>query len=402
VEIGTREPVSHCVPSEVEMAKRNKSDSRIEQDRRSIIRNRTRRLMYLELGRDNGAIMLNLSEDGCGFEAISSVKLGKTRFSFQTSDGQSIGGDAEIRWIDEPGIMGGLRFLELQAEARNKIRMYLNDAKAPKEPEELSPKKTRRHTLSDVSEREMEQLEIPLSCAYLPTAAPLTLEEVWARFPSLGEGLFDGTSRARARSLSRRIAVFTMAVVSGAVLYQHQPEVTSKLISLGETIAGRSKVPAVLPEGKFSESVNSQLKVNGALAKAETETAPNGEPEMIPSEEPNLARPNPSTGNAERSGPEQEERTVWHRVGTHKLSTRVKEIYKGQPPPNKGESVASLWEGVKGGSISAEISLADRFSRGRGVAKNCEQARILLRAASNKGSREARLRLYQLQSGGCQ
>jgi len=35
------------------------------------------------------------------------------------------------------------------------------------------------------------------------------------------------------------------------------------------------------------------------------------------------------------------------------------------------------------------------------VAKNCDQAKVLLRAAANRGSREARLRLYELETGGC-
>lgn len=383
------------------MAKRNKSESRLEQDRRSIQRNRTRRLVYLELGRDNGAIMLNLSEDGCGFEAISPVTLGKTRFSFQISGGQRIGGDGEVRWVDEPGIMGGLRFLDLQAEVRDKLRMSLNDAGAPEEPGEVPQRETRRNTLSDVSEREMEQIEVPRSCAHLPAAAPSTLEEVWARFPSLREGLFDGASRARSRSLSRRVAVLAMAV-SVALLYKHQPEMASALISLGETVAGRPKASAVVPEGKSLESVNPQLKVDMAPEKIETETAPNRESEMMPSEEPNPAKPNPPTGNAEQTATVHEEQAVWHHLDAHELSTRVKEIQKGQPLPSTGESVASLWEDVKAGSISAEISLAERFIRGHGVAKNCDQARVLLRAASKKGSREARLRLYQLESGGCQ
>jgi TPR repeat protein len=80
----------------------------------------------------------------------------------------------------------------------------------------------------------------------------------------------------------------------------------------------------------------------------------------------------------------------------------LKEIRKDQPPSSKGESVESLWESVKGGSIPAEISLAERFIRGHGVARNCEQARVLLRAASNSGNKEARLRLYRLESEGCQ
>ena len=54
----------------------------INQNKRSIVRKRTQQLVYLELGRDNGGVMLNLSEDGCGFQAITPVKCGETRFGF--------------------------------------------------------------------------------------------------------------------------------------------------------------------------------------------------------------------------------------------------------------------------------------------------------------------------------
>jgi len=63
-------------------------------DKRVIVRKRTQQLVYLELGRDNGGVMLNLSEDGCGFQAITPVKVGETRFGFQISGGRRIAGEA--------------------------------------------------------------------------------------------------------------------------------------------------------------------------------------------------------------------------------------------------------------------------------------------------------------------
>jgi len=53
------------------------------------------------------------------------------------------------------------------------------------------------------------------------------------------------------------------------------------------------------------------------------------------------------------------------------------------------------------GSIAAEVSLAERFARGEGVNKNCEQAKVLMKAAAERGNREARLRLYEMETGGC-
>ena len=64
-------------------------------------------------------------------------------------------------------------------------------------------------------------------------------------------------------------------------------------------------------------------------------------------------------------------------------------------------SVEGLWAAVQGGSVAAEIALAERFLTGNGVDKNCAQALVLLKAAANRGSREARQRLWELQSRGC-
>jgi hypothetical protein len=106
----------------------------MKQDKRAIVRRRTQQLVYLELGRENGGVMLNLSEQGCGFQAITPVKRGETRFAFQINGGRRIAGDAEVVWADEVGIMGGLRFLNLPVEAHREIRLWLDETNAPPEP----------------------------------------------------------------------------------------------------------------------------------------------------------------------------------------------------------------------------------------------------------------------------
>ena len=65
------------------------------------------------------------------------------------------------------------------------------------------------------------------------------------------------------------------------------------------------------------------------------------------------------------------------------------------------EAVRLLWIAVEKGNTSAEIDLAELFRTGRGVAKNCDQTRILLSAAARKGSSEARKRLEAFQREGC-
>ena len=64
-------------------------------------------------------------------------------------------------------------------------------------------------------------------------------------------------------------------------------------------------------------------------------------------------------------------------------------------------AIQLLWVAVEKGNTGAEIDLAELFRTGRGVAKNCDQTRILLSAAARKGSTEGRKRLEALQRQGC-
>jgi hypothetical protein len=48
-----------------------------------------------------------------------------------------------------------------------------------------------------------------------------------------------------------------------------------------------------------------------------------------------------------------------------------------------------LWDAVKRGSVHAELALANLYLKGEAVSQNCEQAHMLLLAASMKGSKPA-------------
>jgi TPR repeat protein len=65
-------------------------------------------------------------------------------------------------------------------------------------------------------------------------------------------------------------------------------------------------------------------------------------------------------------------------------------------------AVSLLWSGVRKGYVPAEVALADLFRRGEGVPRNCDQARVLLVAASKRGSFDARLMLERMAEQGCE
>ncbi|MGC1648842.1 MAG: SEL1-like repeat protein [Candidatus Sulfotelmatobacter sp.] len=55
----------------------------------------------------------------------------------------------------------------------------------------------------------------------------------------------------------------------------------------------------------------------------------------------------------------------------------------------KGNDPVELWKAVRRGSVSAEVTLANLYLEGESVPQSCEQAHMLLSAASMKGSKAA-------------
>ena len=64
-------------------------------------------------------------------------------------------------------------------------------------------------------------------------------------------------------------------------------------------------------------------------------------------------------------------------------------------------AVPALWDAIQKGNLQAEVMLADLYARGDGVTRNCNQARVLLRAAAERGNSEASQKLALLVRSGC-
>ena len=363
----------------------------MKQNERAIVRKRTQQVVYLELGRNDGGVMLNLSEDGCGFQPISPVERGRTRFAFQISGGRRIAGEGEVEWRDGAGVTGGLRFIDLSAEARNQIRVWLEDSNAVEEPAEASWAST------PLTEAEAPPVPLAPPWSHIPLESLPILENERARFPMLRE---NGSFSAHARSVAvwRGIASVTTVAALAALIAVYQQEVGNSMIWLGKTLTGKTRASVVVPEDKLMGTPSPALNVNAAAAAKMQEDAV---PKKGASAEAKQAQKVPEVTQGEKQYPAKANAMM-------RSAERPESPLEPQPvrqklePRIKAETVQSLWDAVQAGSVSAEISLAERFARGEGVVKNCDQARVLLNAAANRGNRDARLRLYQLESGGCQ
>ncbi len=66
------------------------------------------------------------------------------------------------------------------------------------------------------------------------------------------------------------------------------------------------------------------------------------------------------------------------------------------------EAAKWLWRSVAKQNLTAALVLSDLYVRGDGVAKSCDQARLLLDVAARKGSSAAAAQLRNLSASGCQ
>jgi TPR repeat protein len=402
----------------------------MNQDKRSIVRRRTQQLVYLELGRDNGGVMLNLTESGSGFQAITPVKCGETRFAFQISGGRRIAGEAEIVWVDEVGILGGLRFLNLPLEARKQIRLWLQETNAPEEPgsepaaeapldagarnsrapagrEASSERERSRDHSAPASHTSVRTTEEDLSSspawANLRAATSAAMHDERFSVPLMHEDGSFGVSRPRSVAVWRSIAVLTTAAAICALLIAYQRDVGASLIWLGQTLSGKTKASGVSPETKPAQpSPAPELNPPSSLPESNATPQKPEEADAAQKKITNTAVP-AETQAANRGQTQPANLDSAGNGAARQESVLERQPVREKPPEiwDAGETVESLWGAVQGGSVSAERSLAERFVRGEGVTRNCEQAKVLLRAAANRGSREARLRLYELETQGC-
>jgi hypothetical protein len=415
----------------------------MKQNNRAIVRRRTQQLVYLELGRENGGVMLNLSEEGCGFQAITPVKIGETRFGFQINGGRRIAGDAEIVWADESGVMGGLRFIALPPEARKEIRSWLEETNAPVEygyasaaaasaaaagagvgarpnrvnvPPPVAPDAF-SHPREAAPSVRVPQHEAPPPP---PPQRPAFSNASSLGYPVLDEPRYNSPfteaivpyqdqQQRRSASVWRGIAVAATLVAVLALGVMYQKDVGNSLIWLGETLSGnKTKASSVTSADKPAGSSST------ALPTTKPEVAPDGSADKnssaaLPDSDPVAESKKAADDAAKLAGTKPQSPAATpnaSNVSDRSVSALDRQnaaaAQKTEPNWSETDSVETLWGAVQAGSVSAEVSLAERFARGAGVNKNCDQAKVLMKAAADKGNREARLRLYELETNGCQ
>src|SRR5690349_11948464 len=120
--------------------------SMVRTERRQAPRMTVKELAYVNLDRDNGGVVLNISEGGLCFQATAPVQrteIVRLWFSCRSQRIEADSGhvsrnaaqtieiagfietESQLTWRDDTQKKGGLRFIRLPAEARQQIRDWI-------------------------------------------------------------------------------------------------------------------------------------------------------------------------------------------------------------------------------------------------------------------------------------
>src|SRR5579859_4004489 len=94
---------------------------------------RPQQLIYVELGPDNGGMVLGICEQGLSFRAVAPLKTeGPVYFTFALDGKTRLNGAGEIAWSEDGGKSGGLKFTNTSQQFRETLRVWLASEAMPK------------------------------------------------------------------------------------------------------------------------------------------------------------------------------------------------------------------------------------------------------------------------------
>ncbi len=232
-------------------------------------------------------------------------------------------------------------------------------------------------------------------------------------------------ARADGFTLSRAVAVMAvLAIIAAAAVYRQR--VGESLIWLGEQISGSGPGQVQAPDANderakpdnTSQAVGHPPAQESSGASATPGSAP-ASTQPPPSQSSANDGVTQAPGSAQNSVPaipqstpppvtplsgmssEQSTETSQD-SGAPEYKQAMELLHGKNGSVDTSEAVRLLWLSVEKGNPNAELSLAELYWHGEGVARNCDQTRILLSAAARKGSPEAQKKLQQFRREGCE
>jgi hypothetical protein len=220
--------------------------------------------------------------------------------------------------------------------------------------------------------------------------------------PDSAEGLFHYQSEPR-RSYRLYIGMALAIIVTLLVYRAWRGNAT--LLSAG---SAPSALPQAVPDSQSPEASKptepaptapTQQSSQNPEASGAAENPP-AQPQQKPRADRLLNARHATAPSASKLTTASEQTPVNAQNGAEELATAEKYLNGGTHDPQQAASW--LWKSVAKQNMTAALLLSDLYVHGDGVAKSCDQARLLLDATARKGSTAAAVRLRNLPAFGCQ
>jgi PilZ domain len=398
--------------------------------------------LSIEIEPKNKAIVLNISDGGLGFRALNPVaQTGTIRFSF-LDNGKPVEASADLVWTDGSQKTGGLSFASTPVEIRERFQNWANHGRqlprkaaasetavqaqapppmerAPVDREAYRPPAPQVNAAPTPPPPPPAPVFSPAVAPVPPTNPRLAMLEASVQRPDYGwyqETTYPNPSSSRFFSGFLTGIFLSIAAVLFVLYSDSARELRTQLAAR----IGLSSAPAASPQE--SQPAPDPAAAPPAPPSGSPAAAPAAPPETpaLPAPSSSAAasaaagEPNPVSAAPVTTAASERPHGSDH-ASTALVSTAPKipepgaeelaraERYLSERPGPSGAAAAApyLWDAVKQGNIEAEITLAELYSRGEGVGKSCDQARVLLRAAAHKGSVVASDELAQIIRNGC-
>jgi hypothetical protein len=400
-------------------------------DRRQSPRTKLVEIAYIGMGPENGGLVLDVSDGGLSFHAVAPVQRSETiRFLLSLRGHSRVEGAGEVVWTNDARTVCGLKFTSLSSGAREHLNNWTNQSRTPAPQTVPTPAAHAADSVALLSEAETFSTEPPETEqaqpeeeAPIPLADPpeTEIQPLFAIPPADQAYLSDLEGKPESRGSLFLWVLFVLlgaAIVVAAFLYgvhvgQSQVSVVAQpqALPLPATQAeppalapSPGLAPVAVPPANVAAPASSQaapVPSSAALSSGEnshpsvTAPAPTG---AAPSSSKALeadANPVPSASapnqHTEQSG----------EAAKLQLAAALADLDGTNGLRDKAKAVKELWSAVGSGSSDAEIILAGLYVDGDGVAKNCEQGRVLLIAAARSGNPQAKPKLDELNARGC-
>jgi len=372
-------------------------------DRRQELRKVPDKLAFLQMERDDGGTVLDVSEGGLRFETFAPVhQNGPVHFWFSLNLRDRIEAWGELVWTNAAKKSGGLRFLRLSEEARTQIRDWISRPTSQEVPgNEFSHRDVVTDTPARVAASEPDAIARfvskarPRHATFLSGAEVAGVSSTLFPIPQKVESAGELVPMSRYLSAKRRQLIFGVLLgicISAAVAisaikfsnYRHENRVLRKLPAESSTQKSAAEaLPSIPTSPSAASAASADIFSTGKQKKgAARDHTPGNQVAAIDGHSSPLA-PEPTASY-------QPGRTA------HQTHLNVNESQKKTSMTPK-----QLWASVQSGNSKAAVALADLYIKGEGVPQNCNQARVLLLFASEKRNAEAIKRLQALDKTGC-